>query len=105
MTKAFKNMRGEWKCEDEVALPDNCVLRISTHKTYGGELVTSATAGKVEGGFFSYMMYQDYSKRVLTFRYPRITAKVIETQHATVMEQIEDVKASVAAFYAEKATV
>lgn len=104
MNKAFKNMRGEWTCKDNYDLPAGRSLRINTQKTSSGELVTSATVGKVKDGFFSYMMYQDFSRRLSAMKYPRVTCKVIEDQHAGVIDQLEDVKALVAEFYAAKET-
>ena len=102
MGKPYKDLRGNWTCEDEVALPDNRVLKISTHKTWGGHLVTSAIVGKHEHGGFSYTMYQDYSERMISTDYPRVTSKVVDTQHAEAMEQIDRVIASAIAYYAAK---
>ena len=96
---ATKDMRGNWKCEEEVPLTRGRVLKISTHKVHSGALVTTATAGKVEGGFFSFLMYADFSVRWAASQPARITAKVVETQHWQAMASIDEIKAAAEAHY------
>jgi len=98
---ATKDMRGNWKCEEEVPLTRGRVLKISTHKTYSGALVTTATAGKVEGGFFTFMMYADFSVRWATSQPLRVTARVVENQHWAAMHSIDEIKAAAEAHYSQ----
>lgn len=101
MTTLHKDCRGNWTAEDNIALPDGRQLRLSTHKVCSGNLVTTATVGRLEGGFFSYTMYQDFSKRLATAA-ARCTAKVVATQHEAVLANIESLKQEIAAFYSAK---
>ena len=85
---AQKDIRGNWHLSEDIPLQGagNRVLRLSTHKTSSGQLVTSATVGTVDRGMFSYMMYTDFNKRVMATRPARITGKVVDAQHASAKE-------------------
>ena len=101
MATARKNMHNEWEVVDEIDLPDDRVLRIYTSRRSSGFLSTTATVGRLEGGFFSFMMFQDYSKTVSSEKV-RCTQKTVEAHHAAAMVGIEKIKADVAAFYTKK---
>lgn len=104
MSAVRKNMHDEWEVIDEIELPNNRVLRINTSRRSSGLLNTTATVGRHEGGFFSFMMFQDYSKTIKSAKV-RCTQKAVEQQHAAAMLDIEAVKADVEAFYTKKETV
>ena len=97
--EATKDMRGNWRIEEELPLTSNRVLKISTHKVSSGALVTTAMAGKYEGPFFTYMAYQDFSNRWATSQPLRITAKVVENQHWAAMASVDEIKAAAEAHY------
>lgn len=85
---ANKDIRGNWHMSEDIDLPGagNRSLRLSTHKTSSGQLVTSATVGTVDRGMFSYMMYTDFNKRIIATRPARVTAKVVDAQHSVAKE-------------------
>lgn len=102
MTTVYKDMRGNWQAKDTVPLECGRLLKISTHKVSSGQLVTSAQVGKQDGVFFCYMMYQDFSERLLYSAPARVTSKVVEAQHAEAMAMVPSLIKSVADFYAAK---
>jgi hypothetical protein len=102
MTIARKDIRGNWKAEDSITLPDNQILKVSTHKVSNGSLVTSAMVGRQEGMFFSHMMWDDFNRSLIISRPAKCTSKAVETQHGAAMKDIEQVKKDVTAFYAAK---
>ena len=99
MTTVYKDARNNWAAEDEISLPNGQQLRISTHKVYSGNLVTTATVGRLEDGFFSYVMFQDFSKRVITQKPAKCTGRIVEGQHATALADIETLKQEITDFY------
>lgn len=101
MATARKNMHGEWQCESEVALPDNRIMRINTSKRSSGQLATTATVGRMDGAFFTFMMFQDFN-RTLRSAKVRCTQRVVEEMHDDVLNDIDTVKAAVEEFYAKK---
>jgi hypothetical protein len=80
---ARKEQRG-WVARSKVALTDKMVLELITMKRSGGQLATTATVGRVENGFVSHIVYQDFSKVVATSSPGRITQSTVETQHNAV---------------------
>lgn len=99
---AFKDIRGNWKDENNINLEGKKRLKISTHKNFQGNLVTTATVAKIDGIWESHILYEDYSTRWAISSPARVTQKVVEAQHRTVMAQITSIKAAVSAFYKEK---
>ena len=102
MIRVHKDMRGNWKAESNFDLADGRSLEITTHKVSSGQLVTTAIVGKNEGAFFSYMMYQDFSKRLSVSKPSRITSKVVDEQQCLAVKQLGDLKVEIAAYYAAK---
>jgi len=98
---ATKDCRGNWSVSEDIPLLDDRALRISTHKTSNGSLVTSATVGIVGPGTFSFVMFQDFSKRVLVTRHPRITGKIVDAQQAQAKQGIDTLMKEIAAHYPE----
>ena len=102
MTLIRKDIRGNWKAESKFNLPNGRSLEISTHKVSSGQLITSAIVGKDEGAFFSYVMYQDLSERMVYSAPTKCTGKKVEEQHNHALTLVEDLKTKIAAFYASK---
>lgn len=102
MTFVCKDMRGNWHAEDIVDLPGDRKLKISTSKTFSGSLVTMGIVGRQEGQFFSYTMYQDFSRRLHESRPKKCTENFVKAQHLHVMEDIEDVKKAALFHYVPK---
>ena len=95
--------RDGWKAQSTIDLGNGRQLQISTSKTYSGALVSSALVGKVEGGFFSFMMYQDFQKRIIA-RKVRVTDKAVEAQHAEALGQLSEILAAVRIQYGDEIT-
>ena len=99
---AYKDIRGNWRDETSIPLEGKRRLKISTHKTHVGNMVTTATVAVADGMWETHAMYEDYSARWAISTPKRVTQKVVEEQHQSVMLQIEAIQAAVAAFYKEK---
>ncbi len=99
---ASKNMRNEWGADQYVALMDGYSLRLATHKTFSGSLVTSATAGKLVkddfGTMFTFAVCTDYSATIAANKV-RVTEKAINAQHAAAIANVDEIKAAALAFY------
>lgn len=79
-TMIYKDIRNQWHAETHVPLEGKQQLRISTYKTERGDLQSFASVCKVENGYVTHMVYQDYSRRVIVNRV-RCTEKAVRDQH------------------------
>ena len=102
MTRVFKNAYNDWCAEDEVAINDGRILKVTTMKRHNKSLATTVTAGKRDGNFFTYVVFQDFSKTVLATRPARITQGAVTEQHALVIAQIDHTKRDVNEFYGQQ---
>ena len=84
-----------WQAETKIDLADR-QIRILTMKRYSGNLTTTVTVGKNEDGMFSYMLYQDFSKQLLSTKC-RVTEKAVKEQHSQI--NIDSIVAEVKEFY------
>ena len=73
-----------WLAQSRLQLDDNRALSVSTMKRHDGAVTTAATAGVLNGDFFSYIMFDDFYLTVRSQRYPRATKNVILDQHNSV---------------------
>jgi hypothetical protein len=97
-----RDQRGNLRAESNLNLSDDLILTFITHKVFGGELVTTASVNHdAHDGFLSHTLYQDYRKTLACVSYPRITAKVMEAQHAKALEALDDVLKEVQDKYPE----
>lgn len=86
-TEIRKDMRGNWRAETTVDNFNGYDWRISTVKTYSGNLVSSAQGGKTEPTgskgikMFIYTMYQDPNYTLEVSSPKRLTEKVVSEQH------------------------
>jgi hypothetical protein len=86
-TEIRKDMRGNWRAETTVDNFNGYDWRISTVKTYSGNLVSSAQGGKTEPTgskgikMFIYTMYQDPNHTLEVSKPKRLTDKVVTEQH------------------------
>lgn len=94
-----KDIRGNWKAETAVDLTDELVFTMSTSKLSTGTLSTLASVSHRKNGMLTHMMYQDYSRNLERTRYPRITSKVVTTQHTDWYLRLEDYLNEARAFY------
>ena len=99
MTIVHKNIRNSWQAEDSIDLPDERVLKVSTHKTSSGALVTTATVHKRDNGFLSHMVYRDFSQRLIVGK-SRCTEGNVAAQHAAAMLKINETLDAITVHYA-----
>lgn len=103
-----KDFRKAWRAESRVRLgvdetdpakPARWQLDITTSKNDRGELVSSASVAKIDGGFATHRMFADYSRNIFR-RTARCTEKNIEAQHNEALAMLETVLADVRDHYA-----
>jgi hypothetical protein len=88
-------MRGNWRAENTVDDFNGYDWRISTVKTYSGNLVSSAQGGKTEPtgtkgySIFKYTMYQDPNHTLEVSKPKRLTDKVVAEQHTKAMTKFK----------------
>jgi hypothetical protein len=86
-TEIRKDSRGNWRAETTVDNFNGYDWRISTVKTYSGNLVSSAQGGKTEPtgskgySIFKYTMYEDPHHTLEVSKPKRLTDKVVSEQH------------------------
>jgi hypothetical protein len=86
-TEIRKDMRGNWRAETTIDNFNGYDWRLSTIKTYSGNLVSSAQGGKTEAtgskgiSMFIYTMYQDPNYTLEVSKPKRLTDKVVTEQH------------------------
>jgi hypothetical protein len=87
-TEIRKDARGNWRAENTVDNFNGYDWRISTVKTYTGNLVSSAQGGKTEATgtkgivMFKYAPYEDPNHTLEVSKPSRLTEKVVAEQHA-----------------------
>lgn len=99
-----KDMRGNWRARQRVDLGDKRVLNIVTLKVSSGDFVTTASVAKVEGGFETHIMFQDFNVR-LGIGSARGTEKNVTNLHrgfVTAAGGLDAIVAKARAHYAAK---
>jgi len=90
-----KDMRGNWKAETNVDNFNDYDWRISTIKTYSGNLISSAQGGKTESTgtkgivMFKYTMYEDPNYTLEVSKPSRLTEKVVTEQHEKALAKFK----------------
>ncbi len=98
-TKVYKDMRSQWTALTYIPLVGMHHLRVATHKVSGGEVVTTASAVKIENGFETHMLYGDFSKRLERHKM-RCTENNVINQHLSALEKAVELVETVSAQYA-----
>lgn len=99
-----KDRDGAWVTQTEIPLEGNQVLSLRTYRnSTHGVLATHANVAKREGDFMVTRLFQDFSEVVAKEPCARATAKVCEAQHQAVLSNLDDLKAKISTYYAEKA--
>ena len=86
-TEIRKDARGNWRAETNIDNFNGYDWRISTLKTYTGNLVSSAQGGKTEATgtkgivMFKYTMYEDPNHTLEVSKPKRLTDKTVSEQH------------------------
>ena len=88
-TTIRKNMHGQWVAKSYVTIGGNHVLTLTTSRTYSGYVTSNASVSEHKDGVQTHMMYQDYSRQLMKQKYPRVTAKVVETQHMMALGDMD----------------
>jgi|694.fasta_scaffold00162_50 hypothetical protein len=94
-TEIRKDARGNWRAENTVDDFNGYDWRISTVKTYSGNLVSSAQGGKTEPtgtkgySIFKYTMYQDPNHTLEVSKPKRLTDKVVSEQHEKALAKFK----------------
>jgi hypothetical protein len=83
-TTIHKNHHKQWVAESKVMISGNLVLTIRTSKLSNGQLVSSASVGKIEGGFVSHKLFQDFHHNIIVSHPSRVTEKVVMAQHSGI---------------------
>ena len=90
-----KDMRGNWKAETNVDNFNDYDWRISTIKTYSGNLISSAQGGKTQSTgtkgivMFKYTMYEDPNYTLEVSKPSRLTEKVVTEQHEKALAKFK----------------
>lgn len=90
-----KSRVGGWKARSSVALDDigleSKLAMFSTYRNDRGTLVTTARVEHDKGDFTSHNLFFDYCKTIIATSPSRVTAKVVEAQHAQIdLDMIKD---------------
>ena len=93
-----------WRAQTTIDLGAGRVLDFVTLKRSNGALVTTAPCGRSDGNFFSFVVFQDFSERVITETPARVTEKVVADQHQRALAQLDAVIARCTAHYAQRST-
>lgn len=97
-TYVRKDYRGNWQATSFKDLGNQLRIKINTHKTDGGLLVSHASVCKVEGNFETHKLYQDYSARIFNNKV-RCTEKQVTAQHNHALTYLDDIMIEVNAKY------
>ena len=91
-TTIRKNMHGQWVANTNIMLSDTHQFSVTTSKRGDGYVTSHASVGHVsaDGRSVTYAIFEDYSKTLHSQKYPRVTSKVIESQHAEILVDIDD---------------
>lgn len=84
----FINQR-EKKATSTVRLASGWEFSLYTHKDSRGYLSTTASMGKIEDGFVTHRVFQDFHKHFLRTAPDRITNKALEAQHTEALKQLD----------------
>lgn len=108
MTRISKDIRNGWQAETRFDLPeisDRHFLQIHTMKRYDGLLATNVSVNErtADGLGYTHKFPGDYLRRWAGEKV-RVTEKAVATQHAGVLEQIEQIKAGALIAYGVEVT-
>ena len=90
--------RSGWQVETCFPLPDGRELSFSTRKRHDGSVCTTASVGKRDGLFRTFVMFQDYMKTIRREKV-RCTDKTVQAQHLDALKDKDIVMAEVKAQY------
>ena len=88
-----------WRAESRVKLENNREMKITTHKSNSGSVVTSANVGINENNNWVWAPFSDFTKKLAVTKTARATERYIADQHAKAIENIETLAQEAEAFY------
>lgn len=88
MKTAYGKFNDSWRGDTKIKLWDNFSLTISTRKDSRG-IATYARVDKLEDGYSTHMLYQDYSKCWASLAGARCTEKAIKALHEANLEDVK----------------
>jgi len=95
----YKNVfHNYWSAETIVKFENNREMRISTHKTSSGQIVSSANVGINENGGWLWAPFSDFGKRLLVTK-GKATEKYVTNQHNEAIKDLDTLIAQARAFY------
>ena len=100
METLVRKGRDGWEAKSEIQLDNDRVLSIRTSKGSYGGLTTWASVSVRDGDFLSHRLFQDFSKNIIKTNPSRVTAKVVEAQHALI--NLDEVLAMVEQHYSKE---
>jgi hypothetical protein len=86
-----------WTATSDIPIEGDLIVRLTTMKSSNGQLVTYAQGCYVKGNMVSFVMFQDFNRRLIASDVKRVTAKTVEAQHLQIDEA--EVTTLVRAFY------
>lgn len=89
-----------WRAETVADIGGGRQLQLFTRKMKG-KLVTAASVGRVDGAFFTHVIFEDFY-RVLERADVRVTEKAVQAQHAEYLEMLPAIVADAEEHYATK---
>jgi hypothetical protein len=100
-TYLSRDFRKAWRAETKIKFGEGWQLDLTTRKNDNGEIVTSASVARVEGGFATHRMFADYSRNVFRIT-ARCTEKVIRERHAIAIDMLDTIIADVRSHYIDR---
>jgi hypothetical protein len=92
-TQIKKDPRGNWRAENNIADFNGYDWRLSTLKTYSGQLISAVQGGKSEKGngytTFKYTMYEDPYHTLEVSKPTRFSEKVVTEQHEKALAKFK----------------
>jgi len=80
-TRLYKDSRNKPIMDSTIDLTPELRLTIYTYKNCNGVVTTRASVGHIKEHVITHKMYEDFSLNLNSVSYPRVTAKMIESQH------------------------
>lgn len=97
-TKIEKGYDG-WRARTEIDLEDSRVLVINTSKAFRCLRAQATVHARDKFGYLVFVMFGDFTKRILTDTTSRCTEKTIRALHEQALGAVPFIKVAVAAHY------
>lgn len=90
VTRIRKGLYG-WSGKTEIRLAEDSdlLISVSTGKNSSGNIISSLQVAKLEDGFVSYIVFQDYHRSIIVAK-ARCTELVVRTQHYNALKLVAE---------------